>query len=85
MTYRVEFRPSALRSFRHLPGSIQARIRPMIDALADDPRPSGCRKLAGHAGRFRVRVGDYRVLYEIRDAVLLVIVVDIGHRREIYR
>lgn len=62
-----------------------ARIAATIDALAGDPRPSGCRKLAGTDRLYRVRVGDYRVVYEIHDDRLLVLVIKLGHRREVYR
>ena len=53
--------------------------------LANDPRPPGCDKLAGVENLYRIRVGDYRVVYQIRDEMLLVLVVKIGHRREVYR
>ncbi|WP_245617013.1 type II toxin-antitoxin system RelE family toxin [Amycolatopsis taiwanensis] len=53
--------------------------------MADDPRPAGAKKLAGGEGEWRVRTGDYRVVYEIRDRVLVVLVVAVVHRREIYR
>lgn len=56
-----------------------------IDDLANDPRPTGCVKLAGEEALYRVRVGDYRILYQIHDRALLVVVIEIGHRREIYR
>lgn len=85
MPYRVELRPAARREFVRLPGEVQDRIRPRIDALADAPRPPGCEKLAGHASRYRVRVGDYRVLYEVADRTLVVTVTRVAHRREAYR
>jgi mRNA interferase RelE/StbE len=53
--------------------------------LAADPRPSGCKKLTGNTDYYRMRVGDYRVLYEVRDRDVLVLVIKIGHRREVYR
>jgi mRNA interferase RelE/StbE len=53
--------------------------------LAADPRPSGCKKLAGSTDYYRIRVSDYRVLYEVRDRDILVLVIKIGHRREVYR
>jgi mRNA interferase RelE/StbE len=55
-----------------------------ISSLQSNPRPAGCKKLAGNADYYRIRVGDYRVLYEIRDRVLLVLVIKVGHRREVY-
>jgi mRNA interferase RelE/StbE len=63
---------------------LRRRILTAVDALADDPHPPGCKKLTGQDG-WRIRVGDYRIVYEIHDRVLLVLVVDAGHRREIYR
>jgi mRNA interferase RelE/StbE len=85
MAYAIEFAPSAEREFGKLARAIQARLRPHIDALAREPRPAGAKKLKGRDGFWRVRIGDYRIVYEIRDRVLLVLVVRIAHRREAYR
>ncbi len=85
MPYAVDFKPSAVDALRRLPRQVQVRIVAKAEALADNPRPSGCRKLAGAEDLYRVRVGDYRIVYAIRDAVLTVLVVRIGHRREVYR
>ena len=85
MSYRLEFTPGADRQFRKLPKDIQARLAPHIDALAQNPRPSGIKKLEGEENVYRLRVGDYRIVYEVREKVLLVLVVKVGHRREIYR
>ena len=63
---------------------LKTRFLEAIDALAESPRPSVAKKLAGTESRYRIWVGDYRVIYEIEDAAILVLVVDIGHRREIY-
>lgn len=60
------------------------RIGSAIDALAKDPRPRGAKKLSGTDADYRIRVGDYRVLYEIRDDEVLVLVFDAGHRRDVY-
>lgn len=84
MAYRLEFTPGADRQFRKLPQQVQARLRPHIDNLAQNPRPTGVEKLTGQDA-YRLRVGDYRILYEIQDKVLLVLVVKIGHRRDVYR
>jgi mRNA interferase RelE/StbE len=83
--YRVEFAPAAERDFRGLSPDTQRRLRPRIDALAAEPRPREATALRGGEGIYRLRVGEYRILYEIREAVLLVLVVRTGHRREIYR
>lgn len=83
--YRIEFTSLAWRDFFKLEQEVQNRLRSKIDALAREPRPSGIQKLEGRESRYRLRVGDYRVIYEIHDEVLLVLIVRIGHRREIYR
>ncbi len=85
MAYRIEFKPSAGREFSGLPKKIQKRIAVEINSLADTPRPRGVEKLEGNERRYRIRVGDYRVIYEMWDEALLVLVVRIGHRREVYR
>lgn len=85
MTYRIEFALSAARAFKKLDGTIQNRIVPKIDALASDPRPHGAEKLTGQENRYRVRVGDYRIIYVINDGGRIIIIAVIGHRREVYR
>jgi len=85
MCYRVVFRPRAARDFRKLPQDIKERLQPHIDALTSNPRPRGVEKFAGTANGYRIRVGTYRVLYEIQDDVLVVYVVKIAHRRDVYR
>lgn len=85
MAYQVSILPAALRQLAKLPRIVQERIQPRMDALRDDPRPPGTKALAGLRGFYRLRVGDYRVLYEIRDKILTVLVVRVGHRREVYR
>ncbi len=85
MTYRIEVAPTAVRQLRKLDPVARRRVQAAIELLAEEPRPSGARKLAGGEGEWRVRTGDYRIVYEIRDNVLLVLVVAVGHRRDIYR
>ncbi|MHB8763180.1 MAG: type II toxin-antitoxin system RelE family toxin [Deferrisomatales bacterium] len=85
MAYRIDFTPGAARQFRKLPAEVRRRLEPVIQALADDPRPAGSKKLAGEERGYRVRMGDYRVLYRLEDDVLVVLVIRIGHRREVYR
>jgi mRNA interferase RelE/StbE len=82
--YRIEVTPAALRELRKLPRAVEPRIRGAIELLAADPRPPASRPLRGRDG-YRVRVGDYRIIYTISDNVLLIVVVAPGHRREIYR
>ena len=84
MTYRVEVAAAAVRQLRKLDRPAQRRVQAAIELLAVEPRPSGAKKLVGGDGDWRVRTGDYRIVYEIHDTVLLVLVVAVGHRREIY-
>lgn len=84
MTYRVDVAPAAIRQLRKLAPPARRRIQAAIELLAEQPRPSGATKLVGGEGEWRVRTGDYRIVYEIHDSVLLVLVVAVGHRREIY-
>lgn len=85
MSYNVKFAKGASKQFKKLSPEIQERIQIKIDELADNPRPNGVVKLVNGENRYRIRVGDYRVLYIIFDDVLLVTVVKVGHRREVYR
>lgn len=85
MTYRIEAAPAAVRQLRKLDPAARRRVQAAIELLAEQPRPSGAKKLVGGAGEWRVRTGDYRIVYEIHDDVLLVLVVAVGHRREIYQ
>lgn len=83
MTYRIELRPAALRALKKLDAPVARRIQGAIALLAEDPRPPASRPLRGRPGR-RVRVGDYRIIYTVEDDVLLVVVVTLGHRRDVY-
>lgn len=85
MSYRIEFTPAAARTFRKLDHQAQARLQGPIDELATDPRPASARTLKGSEGLLRLRVGSFRVIYRIEEARLLVVVVTLGHRREVYR
>ena len=82
--YRLIFKKSVSKDLRVLPKKDIARILKCIQALAEEPRPQGCEKLSGQ-DRYRVRQGLYRIIYEIQDDVLTVVVVKVGHRREVYR
>jgi mRNA interferase RelE/StbE len=83
--YSLAFTPAALRSLRKLPREIAVRIKAATEALCDDPRPHGVKALSGSPGWLRVRIGDYRVIYEVRDAELVIAVIQVGHRSKIYR
>jgi mRNA interferase RelE/StbE len=85
LAYRVEFTPRAVREFKTLDKGLQNRLARRIDALAANPRPQGIKKLSGEDDLYRLRVGDYRVLYQIQEQKLIVLVVGLGHRSEIYR
>ena len=85
MTFRVEIKPVALREIARLPKADQRRIAARIDGLADNPRPPGCVKLAGAGDLWRLRAGDYRIIYDIDDIPRVVAVIKVGHRREICR
>ena len=85
MAYSVSLAPTADRQFRKLTVLIQQRIKPHIDALASDPRPSRVIKMEGESDLYRIRVGDYRIVYYIWDREGEVLVVKIAHRREVYR
>ena len=84
MAYRIKITPAAARQFRKLPSDQKERIRTRIDRLGDETRPNGREKIAGADSLWRVRVGDSRIVYEIRDDVLVVVVVLIGNRRDVY-
>jgi mRNA interferase RelE/StbE len=84
MAYSVEIRPAAYSALENLSLSLRRRIAAKIDALAENPYPPGVKKLAGAEKRYRIRVGDYRVFYDIQSEVLLIMVIRIGHRREVY-
>jgi mRNA interferase RelE/StbE len=83
--YRIEFSPAAARQLRKLPPDVRKRVGTKIDALASDPRPPGTEKLEGQDGLLRVRAGDYRIVYTVADDVILVVIVKIGHRADIYK
>lgn len=85
MTYSVTLAPSAARQLRKLDAQARRRIQAAIELLADEPRPPAATRLVGGNGEWRVRTGDYRIVYEIKDGELLVLVLAIGHRRDVYR
>jgi mRNA interferase RelE/StbE len=83
--FEVLLEHNAEKDLRRLPGSIHDRIARAINALSRNPRPPGCRKLTGIENDWRIRVGDYRVIYEIADADQIVRINRVRHRREVYR
>lgn len=83
--YRVLLERAAEKDLSRLSTEIHDRIIAAIQSLAHHPRPSGCRKLTGSKNDWRIRVGDYRLVYEIADAIRIVRVNRVRHRREVYR
>ena len=84
-SYRVEIAKSAAKDLRGIDRKWITRIVASIETLESDPRPSGCKKLVGSDHTYRLRIGDYRVVYDIHDDMLIVLVVRIRHRRDVYR
>lgn len=85
MAYSVFLAPAAERQLKALAPLIQRRLVKRLKSLRDNPRPQDVKKLAGEEDLYRIREGDYRIIYAIRDKELIVLVVKIGHRKEIYR
>ena len=85
MTYRIAVAPAAARQLRKLDPPARRRVQAAIELLSTDPRPPAATQLVGGGGDWRGRTGDYRIVYEIDDGVLLVLVVAVGHRRDVYR
>lgn len=83
--YVVNFRRSAEKDLRKLDTTVRRRVLRAIDTLVKKPRPPGCRKLVGGEDAFRIRIGDYRVIYTVDDAVFIVAIESVRHRREAYR
>jgi len=82
---RVALAPVAARQLRKFDPQVRRRLQAAIDLLAEEPRPPAATRLVGGSGEWRVRTGEWRIIYEIRDDELLVLVLQAGHRREIYR
>jgi mRNA interferase RelE/StbE len=84
-SYRVEVAKSATKDLRGIDKKWISKIVAAIEQLASDPRPSGCKKLVGSEHTYRIRVSDYRVIYDIQDDRLIILIVKIRHRRDVYR
>lgn len=85
MAYTVELKPAAVRDLKAIPERERKRIKTRIDALAENPPPHGAKALQGGEGYLRLRVGDYRIIYTVLDRLLLVVVIRVGNRRDVYR
>ena len=84
-SYEVEISRTAERQLKKLPEEDQLRVVRAVLALAEEPRPGGSRKLSGHDDVFRIRVGRYRVLYSVFENRLVILILKIGHRKDVYR
>ena len=82
-SYKIVIKKSAAKELEKLPKKDRARVIERVRGLANDPRPSGCKKLSAQE-KYRIRQGDYRILYQIIDDEVLVVVVKVGHRRDVY-
>jgi mRNA interferase RelE/StbE len=83
--YKIEVSATAERQLKKIRREDTIRILRSISLLADEPRPSGCRKLSGYDDIYRIRIGHYRVIYEIDGKRIIIVILKIGHRREVYR
>ena len=83
--YRIEFAPAAYRQLGTLPKKVLQRVKVRIDNLGSDPRPPGCIKIKDTRDIYRIRAGAYRILYQVKDGILLVLVVKVAHRKEAYK
>jgi mRNA interferase RelE/StbE len=84
LSYQVLVKPAARRQLKKLPPLVQKHLIDLIDSLAEQPRPLGSKKLKGRQNQYRVRSGNYRVLYSIEDESLVIRIIKVGHRRDIY-
>ena len=84
MAYQIEFAPHAYRQFKKLERDAQLLLLAKIEGLSTNPRPAGVKKLASVEDLYRIRVGDHRVVYQIRDRAFMILVVKVGHRRDVY-
>jgi mRNA interferase RelE/StbE len=85
MRYEIEVTKAARKDLAALPRNILEAVDACIQALASNPRPLGCKKLKGGRGLYRMRVGDYRIIYTIADGKLVIVIVRVGNRRDVYR
>ena len=85
MKYRIEFSPTAERQFKKLTKEVQARLKHRIDILAENPFPRGVKKLSAEEDLYRLRIGDYRIIYQVQGKALLILILKLGHRKNVYR
>jgi len=85
MKYRIEFSPTAESQFKKLPKEVQIRLKHRIDILAENPFPRGVKKLSAQENFYRLRIGDYRIIYQVQGKALLILILKLGHRKNVYR
>jgi mRNA interferase RelE/StbE len=85
MKYTINYKRSASEELIQLPSNIAYKVRSAINSLSENPRPNGCIKLKGSASDYRIRIGNYRVIYTITDTILIVVVIKIANRKDVYR
>ena len=85
MKYRIEFSPTAESQFKKLPKEVQIRLKYRIDSLTENPFPRGVKKLSAEENFYRLRIGDYRIIYQVKGKALLVLILKLGHRKNVYR
>ena len=83
--YQIQILPKAKRQLKSIPNQMQTLLKDAIRNLSENPRPQGVKKLSGEDNLYRIRIRHYRVIYKIEDNILLILIVSVGHRREIYR
>lgn len=83
--YRIDYHRDATKAIRNLHPQIRRRVLAAIGALAKNPRPDGVTKLSGYDTAYRIRIGEYRVIYEVHDGTLLVFVIEVGARGDVYK
>ncbi|MDB9493892.1 type II toxin-antitoxin system RelE/ParE family toxin [Spirulina major CS-329] len=84
MSYQIVIQSAAQRQLKKLTPEVQKALIAVIENLAIDPRPAGCKKLKGRADEYRLRWGNYRIIYQVEDRALIIRVIKVGHRRDIY-
>ena len=87
MKYQIQITDKILKKLEKLSKQNKNKIAEAINCLIEDPRPSGCKKLKGDIDniKYRIRVGDYRVIYSIKDDILIICIIEVGHRKDVYR
>lgn len=85
MRYRIEFSPRAEVQFKQFPKELQIRLKHRIDTLSENPFPRGVKKLSAEENIYRLRIGDYRIIYQVQGNALLILILKLGHRKDVYR